>query len=241
MSFGFVEAVVVVDLRAILSPLLGRADPLSADEVLPLVASGRLEPADHVAAQLMRIETLREAATILMLLGVGLAAGQTFVQRFSAFLVAFGIWDISYYLSLRVLLGWPPSLWTWDVLFLIPVPWAAPVLAPVLAAASMVVAGSTVLVWEVTGRSFRIARRDWLMITVGGLILIGVFCRDWRNIDAGGSPNPFPWALFLAGEAIGFGGFLHSWWANRAAVLATREAFLTPIHHGLPVAEAERT
>src|SRR5215472_7043233 len=81
LGFGFVEAVVVVDLRAILSPLVGRTDPLSAEEVLPLVAFARLGRADPVASRLIRIEALREAATMVMLAAVGLGAGRTFIQR----------------------------------------------------------------------------------------------------------------------------------------------------------------
>ena len=207
IAFGFVEAVVVVDLRAILSPLVSRTDPLSADEVLPLIAFDRQGRADPVAMRLMQIEVLREAATLAMLVGVGLAAGRTFLQRFAAFLMAFGVWDLCYYVSLKWLIGWPASVWTWDVLFLVPVPWAAPVFAPAIAALAMVAAGATVLVREANGRPVRLARWDWAAIVVGGMILIAAFCWDWRNIAAGGTPNPFPWPLFLTGFAIGLGGF----------------------------------
>jgi hypothetical protein len=115
---------------------------------------------------------------------------------------------------LRWLIGWPASVWTWDVLFLVPVPWAAPVLAPAIVALSMVVTGWTVLVWEATGRSFQNSGWDWAAIVIGGLIVIAAFCWDWRNIAAGGAPNPFPWAWFVTGFAIGLGGF------GRAAVVS---------------------
>ncbi len=163
----------------------------------------------------MRIEVLREAATLAMLAGVGLAAGRTSIQRFSAFLVAFGVWDLCYYLFLKVLIGWPASAWTWDILFLIPVPWAAPVLAPAIVAASMVAAGSAVIVWESSGRAFRVSRLEWTALVLGGSLLILSFCWDWRNIAAGGMPNSFAWAMFVAGEAVGFGGFVHAARRNR--------------------------
>ena len=111
----------VVDLRAILGSATGRTDLLSADEIFPMIPLDRLERTDPAAARLMKIEVLREAATLVILAGVGLAAGRTFIQRFSIFLVAFGIWDLCYYLFLKLLLGWPASVWTWDILFLIPV------------------------------------------------------------------------------------------------------------------------
>jgi hypothetical protein len=218
IGFGFVEAVVVVDLRAILSSAEGWSGPLSADEVFPMIPFERLERADPVAARLMKIEVIREAATLVLLAGVGLAAGRTFLQRFSAFLVAFAIWDLSYYLFLELLLGWPASVWTWDILFLIPVPWVAPVLAPAVVAASMAVAGSAVIVREASGRPFRVSRWDWMAIVLGGLILIASFCWDWRNIASGGLPHPFPWPLFLAGEAISLAGFLHAAGAGRWGV-----------------------
>ncbi len=212
VGFGVVEAIVVVDLRAILSPAIGRADPLSADELFPWIPRDRLELSDPTAARLMRIEVLREAATLVMLAGAGLAAGRTFLQRFSAFLIAFGVWDLCYYAFLKVLLGWPKSLWTWDILFLIPVPWSAPVVAPAIVAATMVVAGFVVIVREASGRPFRVSRWDWAAIVLGGFLLTTSFCWDWRNVASGGMPNPFPWTLFLGGEVIGLVGFLHAAW-----------------------------
>jgi hypothetical protein len=240
IGFGFVEAVVVVDLRAILDPLAGRAGGISADGVLPMIALNRLERTDPVASRLMRIEVLREAATLVVLAGVGLAAGRNLIQRFAAFVLAFGTWDLCYYLSLELLLGWPASPATWDVLFLIPVPWAAPVAAPLAVASSMVIAGSAVLVWESTGRPFRASRMDWAAIVAGGLMLIVAFCWDWRNLAAGGMPNPFPWPLFLAGEAIGFGGFLHASWTSRAALTPRSKDHPAPSHPNLALARAER-
>jgi hypothetical protein len=227
IGFGFVEAVVVVDLRAMLSPLIGRTDPLSADEVLPLIAFEGIGRADPVASRLMRLEVLREAATLILLAGAGMAAGRTFAQRFASFLIAFSVWDLCYYLFLKVLIGWPTSVWTWDVLFLVPLPWAAPVLAPAIVAASMVTAGSAVIVSEATGRPFPISRCEWVAIVTGGLLLIAAFCWDWRNIAAGGMPNPFPWPLFFLGEAIGFGSFLHASWGHRTVWAARAESMVT--------------
>ena len=131
--------------------------------------------------------------------------------------MAFGVWDLSYYVSLKVLLGWPKSIWTWDILFLIPVPWSAPVLAPASVAATMVVAGWYVIVHEASGRPFRVSGRQWAVILLGGFLLTTSFCWNWRPIVLGGMPNSFPWPLFLTGEAIGLVGFL-------LAVGVTRQA-----------------
>jgi hypothetical protein len=122
----------------------------------------------------------------------------------------FGIWDLSYYLSLKLLIDWPASAWTWDILFLIPVPWAAPVLAPTIVAATMVVAGSIVIFEEERGRPLRVPPREWLAIVAGGVVLVASFCWDWRHLAAGGPPRGFPWWLFFIGEAISLGGFVQA-------------------------------
>jgi len=91
------------------------------------------------------IEVGREAATIVMLLAVGWLAGKDFRSRAGYFLIAFGIWDIGYYAFLALLVGWPTSLASLDVLFLIPGPWLAPVWLPVLVSAAMIVGGLVLL------------------------------------------------------------------------------------------------
>ncbi len=126
IGFGFVEAAVVVDLRAILGPVVDRIVGSFSEDRFPMIPFDRVAQDDPAAARLLRIEVAREAATMIMLAGVGMAAGRSFLGRFSGFIVGFGIWDLTYYLFLKLLTGWPASLWTWDVLFLIPVPWAAP-------------------------------------------------------------------------------------------------------------------
>src|SRR5512134_2459669 len=121
VAMAFVEAAVVVYLRA-LAPEQG---PL---EVLRTVLPQRIVP----------IEVAREAATLVMLLAVAVLAGRGGWQRFLVFAIAFGVWDIFYYVWLRVFIGWPRSLLDWDVLFLIPVPWIGPVLAPILVSLGLV-------------------------------------------------------------------------------------------------------
>jgi hypothetical protein len=215
IGFGFVEAAVVVDLRAILVPTVDRIVGRSSIDHFPMIPFDRIANDDPSGARLMRIEVLREAATLVMLAGVGLATGRSLIGRFSAFVVGFGVWDLTYYLSLKSLISWPASVWTWDVLFLIPVPWAAPVLAPSIVAATMVLAGSIAIVEEATGRPFRLSRWHWLAIVAAGLILIASFCWDWHQTAAWGSPGPFPWALFFIGEGVALGGFINAWRASR--------------------------
>ncbi len=101
------------------------------------------------------IEIGREFFSLLLLAGVRCAIFKRFYRRFSLFLIGFGIWDITYYLWLRVFLGWPDSLLTWDILYLIPVPWTGPVIAPVIVSIFMIAAGLIILYMYDKGRSIR--------------------------------------------------------------------------------------
>ena len=93
--------------------------------------SGNKELLEQVPKRYIRIEMTREAATIVMLLAVALLVGGSWFHRLIVFLWTFAFWDLFYYVSLYLLIKWPPRLTTIDVLFLIPVPWIAPVWFPV--------------------------------------------------------------------------------------------------------------
>ena len=130
VAFAFVEAMVVFYLRK----LFGLQYRLA------------FVPADfHFPRAYLRHEQAREAATMVMLLAVGYLAGRTWWQRFAFWLLAFGVWDIFYYVWLRVLLGWPSSLADRDLLFLIPDEWWAPVWQPVLASSVFIAVAAIVL------------------------------------------------------------------------------------------------
>lgn len=208
VSFGYVEASLVVYLRDVYDPLTLELDPeRMPGDVFPLITLEQLKAADAEYLNRLRTEVVREAATMFMLAAVGLAIGRSFKTCLAGFVVAFGVWDIFYYVFLKVLIDWPASLLEWDILFLIPLPWVAPVLAPVLVAISMIVTGTLVIRRESAGRPVEISWRHSSIIVLGGLIIIVSFCWDYRNILAGGMPNPFQWAMFLVGETVGLAGF----------------------------------
>jgi len=134
-SFGFLEAVVVVYLRAAVGLLPGYQGSLS--DVIRM--SGDFYRQSQAISQfprsLLTLEVLREAATILMLLSVALLTSATSRARAAVFLWTFAIWDIVYYAALWVTVRWPLSLRDPDILFLIPVPWLSPVWFPLLVSA----------------------------------------------------------------------------------------------------------
>jgi hypothetical protein len=193
IAFAWVEGAIVVYLREIY---------FGGSFSFPVVMEWR--EGELVVDRLMRIEFVREIATILMLVAVGWAAGSTSWQRFCFFMIAFGIWDIFFYIWLRIMVGWPESIMTWDLLFFVPLPWVGPVITPVLIAMAMTVAGSLIIYYEEKGYAVSWRWFDFVVILGCGLLLIVAFCWDWRNIMRipgdeihTGIPNPFAWWLYL--------------------------------------------
>ncbi len=212
VSFGYIEAAVVVYLRALYDPVRIELNPgAEPGELFPLIQPHQLTALDENNARRLATELGREVATILLLVAFALAAGHNFRERFAVFVMTFGLWDVFYYVFLKLLLGWPASVLTWDILFLIPVPWTGPVLAPLLVAVSMVVCGLLALWRESVGRPLVLGSADWLAVVLGGVLIVAACCWDYRHVSAGGMPNPFNWPLLAAGELIGLGGFVHAW------------------------------
>jgi hypothetical protein len=157
----------------------------------------------HVVDPLVRIEFGREIATIIMLIAIGWAAGKNRLQKFCYFMIAFGIWDIFYYIWLYVMVRWPEGLMTWDLLFYVPLPWVGPVITPVLIAVTMLVAGTTILYFDEKGVPIRWRWYDLAFELFLGFLMIVAFCWDWKNIiqmpgdpSRTGIPNPFAWWLY---------------------------------------------
>jgi hypothetical protein len=211
VTFGYVEAAAAIYLRGLYEPMHQRVySAVAPDDLFPLIPLERLEREGGQGMHWLAIELGREAATVLMLAGVALCVGRTFREGFAAFVVAFGIWDVFYYVFLKIWLNWPASLLDWDLLFLLPVPWAGPVLAPVLVALAMVVAGTVVLVREASGRPLQLSGTHWLGLGAAALLITASFCWDYRGLLAGKPPNAFPWPVFTLGLAVGFWSFVHA-------------------------------
>ena len=134
-SFGFLEAVVVIYLRAAVGLLPGYQGTLS--DIIRMSGDFYLQSQaiSQFPKSLLTLEVLREAATILMLFSVALLTSATSRARAAVFLWTFAIWDIVYYAALWATVRWPLSLRDPDILFLIPVPWLSPVWFPLLVSA----------------------------------------------------------------------------------------------------------
>ena len=126
-----------------------------------------------------KIEFFRELATLIMILTVSVLTGKTFIQKFSVFIYVFAVWDIFYYIFLYITLGWPASLFTWDVLFLIPVMWTGPVIAPVINSVMMIILAGVLLQAEKMNVKKIIYRIDWLLLIFGSFIVIISYTEDF--------------------------------------------------------------
>lgn len=152
------------------------------------------------------VELWREAATLLMLAAVGALAGRSWRHRAAYACVAFGVWDVFYYVFLVPMTGWPHSFFDWDILFLIPLPWWGPVLAPASIAVLMIVWGTLVTQSPVD----RVEPRwTWTASAVGTLWALAIFMADaWVALPGGREavinvlPTSFPWPSFVAAVAL---------------------------------------
>lgn len=216
IAMGFFEAMLVVYSRIAYYPL-GFKFPLNL----------------AVLDKLLFFEWLREAATIIMLLIIAIIAGKTFLQRFSYFLYAFAIWDIFYYAGLKLVLGWPASFLTWDLLFLIPVTWIGPVLAPIICSLTMIALGLLILYLENNFKLKKINFYEWGLILAGGFMILLTFIWDYFKIIIQGGfisdffnllsnqgfieivsnyvPTHYAWGWFIAGELLILGSMGLLW------------------------------
>ncbi len=153
------------------------------------------------------IELGRELATVLMLVGIAVLASRDRLESFLHFCFLFGVWDIFYYVWLKVCLNWPESLLTWDILFLLPLPWLGPVLAPVLVAVGLVVGSSILLRFRARGVPVVIPRWVWILEILAGLVVITSFVWDFRVVLETRSPGAFHWPLYGAGMVLGIVAF----------------------------------
>jgi hypothetical protein len=186
IAFGYIEAAVVVYLREIFYP--GGFDfPLSISII------------DAVSRRLLSTEVGREAATLVLIVTGAWLFGRNRRQRVAYSLTIFAVWDIFYYVWLKVLLDWPASIMEWDILFLIPVPWAGPVLAPVLVSLAMLIFAVVILYRDCCAKPIRVTFYDWLALSFAAIIVLVSFCIPGLHTAQEDYASYFYWPLFATG------------------------------------------
>jgi len=202
IAMGFLESAVVIYLRKI------------------YYANGFSFPLAPVAHDVAVVEIWREVATIIMLLGIGQLTGKNRAERFAYFIYSFAVWDIFYYVFLKVFLNWPESLLTWDILLLLPVPWVGPVVAPVIIACTLICFAITSVCYSEKGIRVATAAREKLLLWAGAIVAIISFTEDYmkhkgdilmRNLRGVGRllqdladyvPSSFDWVTFSIGQGL---------------------------------------
>jgi hypothetical protein len=212
-AMAFPESAVVVYLRALYYPE-GFAFPLKVMDQSILVT-----------------EIFREAATLIMLFTIAIIATKSRIARFAVFIYTFAIWDIFYYIYLFFLIGWPSSFFTWDLLFLIPITWVGPVLAPVINSLTMILLAVIILHHKAKDRTFHLTFFEWFLLITGSLIMIFVYTRPYvsyllerfsiseiihyrqnRSLlkySAGFKPETFNWFIYALGQLLFFWSIIH--------------------------------
>jgi len=217
VALGYVEAAVVVYLRQVIAPVRQEHFPDAVREPLPLLSREQLRQAGPHVESLLALEVVREVAAIAVLLAAAYGLRRRRGELAAFFLLGFAVWDIFYYLFLKLLVNWPASLGTWDILYLIPVPWVAPVWAPLMVSATLLVVAFILL----TGRGDRRVPADRavkaaLLIAAGVAgILTSFFLRLGEAMER--VPQQFDWPLFLAGWLLGVAGVV--WLLSRPSPL----------------------
>jgi hypothetical protein len=183
---AWVEAAAVFYIRS----FVGRIDPFQTNP-LPL----------HDI--LGRTELIREAATLLMLISIGWLAGHTLRTRLAYSLITFGVWDILYYIFLKLISGWPQTPFDWDILFLLPLPWWGPVLSPMLISILMILGGTIATQLATPGSILKPTSSNWVISGAGVLLALALFMENaLRTLSLGEEairttlPGTFNWSVF---------------------------------------------
>lgn len=189
IAMAYLESAIVVYLRLLYYP------------------GGFIFPLKIIPNEIFLIELGRELATIIMLASISFLVGVRFIERFSYFLFAFGVWDIFYYVWLKIFINWPASFLTDDLLFLIPVPWISPVLAPIIISIIFIVTSIILLIFKF---EVSMMRYRWLTIfttTLGVLFILFGFMWNFQNRLNMNSPVEFLWGVYWIGIFLIVWGF----------------------------------
>ncbi len=193
ISMAFAESAVVVYLRTIYYP------------------EGFAFPLKPITDNMIVIELLRESATMLMLVSVAVLIGKRLWERFAYFLFCFGVWDIFYYVWLKALIDWPSSVFEWDILFLIPLPWIGPVIAPVSISMLMIIFSLIIIHSFYKGYDFKPTLTSYILASAGTAFILFSFMWDINATLHQQLPQPYLYGLLFIGEFLFASAFMISY------------------------------
>lgn len=191
IAMAYLESAIVVYLRLLYYPNSAFYFPL---KIIPL--------------PIALIEIGREAATLIMLWFAAQMSFKSFKEKFALFIFTFGVWDIFYYFWLKIFVGWPEAMFDWDILFLIPVPWIAPWLAPVLVSLGLIFAATLILYYPQRFETKILKKAEWLGVIICAALILLTFLWNTSLVLDEGIPRYYNWWLFLAAAGGGLFIFL---------------------------------
>lgn len=181
LSFAFCESAVVVYLRKL----------YYIDNILfPLI---------EIPKDILIVEVLREFSTLIILFSSSVLIGKLRQNRIATFFYLFGVWDIFYYIFLYLLIKWPKSLFDWDILFLIPIPWVSPVYAPLLCSISFITFSIFMFYLTNEGYPVPILFKDFILFLISVVLILLSFFSQTINVLNNQIPEKFPHFLFFSG------------------------------------------
>jgi len=181
IAMSYLESAIVVYLRLLYYP------------------EGFIFPIKIIPDEIFLIEFGRELATIFMLASISYLIGIRFVERFAYFLFTFGVWDIFYYVWLKVFINWPASFLTDDLLFLIPVPWISPVLAPIIVSIIFIVMSIVLLTFHSRAIIIKKSILVNILLVLGVMLVLFSFMWNFQSRLNMTSPVEFLWEVFWLG------------------------------------------
>lgn len=188
VAMGILEAICVVYIRKIIFPPDGNIANIAITDFN------------------FTIEAIREAMTIIMLGTMSILAAYNFRTRLAMFFLAFGIWDILYYVGLSVLLNWPTSIMNWDTLFLIPIAWYSPVIVPVIISLYFIGGGIFIILHEGNGIKLKFNFIVILLQFLAFVVWFYSFIKDSAMISETGYANAeYSWLFLVLGLLLGVG------------------------------------
>lgn len=188
-AMAFMESAVVVYLRELYHP------------------AGFHFPLLPIPLKMALTELCREVATVVIILQAAWLAGKNPRERFAAFAYLFGLWDIFYYLWLNLLISWPTNPLDPDILFLIPVPWVGPVLAPILVAFFLMGLALTLHPPSPNTPIPKVGAPEWALLLGGAALILWTFMEaNARSVGFDMSvvyPDPYRWEVYGIGYSMG--------------------------------------
>lgn len=186
IAMGIMEAICVVYIRQIIFP---------PDGIISDIQSGNFN---------FSLEIIRELITMIMLSTVSILAAYNWRTRLAMFFLAFGVWDILYYVGLRIFLNWPQSIMDWDTLFLIPIPWYSPVLVPVLISIYFIVGSIFIIIHEGNGTKLKFSPTVIFLQFLAFCVWLVSFMINTPHINNFGYENvSYSWILFNIALILG--------------------------------------